>query len=106
MLGFLFKKNKRIDDFAAQMADEFYSAIPKDAIGDCLGNKKDKRKAKAFDNKINDMALQLQQFKLREKVGVYGKARLHLAFMTRLELLGYEQGLAKKINEMILIKSM
>lgn len=105
MFGFLFGKNKRIDGFATRMADDFFSAIPQDVTKQYLGNKKDKKKMKAVDSGINDMSIQFQQFKLKEKLGVYGKARLHLTFMSRLEMLGYDQDIAKRINEIMLLKS-
>jgi hypothetical protein len=105
MFGFLFGKRKRIDGFATRMADDFFSAIPQDVTKQFLDGKNDKKKAKAVDCRIGDMTIQFQQFKLKEKLGVYGKARLHLTFMNRLELLGYDQGIVKKINEIILLKS-
>jgi len=87
------------------MADDFFSAIPQDNAKQYLDGKKDKKKTKAIESRINDMAIQFQQFKLKEKLGVYGKARVHLSFMNRLELLGYEQDMAKRINEIILLKN-
>ena len=103
MLSFLFKTRKKIDAFATRMADDFFSAIPQDVAKQYLGGIKDKKKTKAVNSKINDTAIQFQQFKISEKLGIYGKARLHLSFMNRLELLGYDQALAKKINEIILL---
>jgi hypothetical protein len=106
MFGFLFGKNKRINEFATRMADELFSAVPQDVTKQYLGGKTDKKKTKAVESRIGDMTIQFQQFKLKEKLGVYGKARLHLSFMNRLETLGYDQEIAKRINEKILLKSM
>ncbi len=105
MFGFLFGKNKAIDGFATQMADDLFSAIPQDVAQQYLGGKTDKKKTKAADSRMHDLAIRFRQFKLNEKLGVYGKARLHLTFMTRLESLGYDENLTKKINEVILLKS-
>ena len=105
MFSFLFPKNKRIDGFATRMADDFLSAIPLDVTKQCLANNSDKKKTKVLESKMKDIAIQFQQFKKQEKLGVYGIARLHLTFMNRLELLGYDQDRAKQINEMIMLKS-
>jgi hypothetical protein len=105
MLGLLFPKYKRADGFAAQMANDFYSGIPLDDFRKYLNSEKDKKSTKRIDTKLNDLAIRFRQFKVTEKLGVYGKARLHLAFINRLELLGYDQEAAKRLNEMILLKS-
>jgi len=105
MLTLLFPKLKRADGFAAQMANDFFSGIPVDDFREYLNGKKDKKSTKGIDTRLNDMAIRFRQFKVKEKLGVYGKARLHLAFMNRLELLGYDHEAAKRLNEMILLKS-
>jgi len=104
MFSFLFPKNKTIDGFATRMADDFFSAIPPDVTKQYLENNSDKKKTKTLESKMKDLTIQFQQFALQERLGVYGKARLHLTFMKRLESLGYDQNGAKRINEMILLK--
>lgn len=109
---FFWKNNKMIDKFARNLADEFYSRIGPDVAREYTAKHKEKKKkkqeAKARDNAeklIQSAAAQLNSFKMERKLGVYGKARFHLTFTERLQELGYEEPLAKKINEILLLRS-
>jgi hypothetical protein len=123
---FFWKDNFMIDSFAKQLADDFFSHIPPtelqryfaspDAVEaeapEPAPTKRSKKPAKAKPAKapstglrIHDMALKTAQFKQQSKLGVYGKARLHLTFMERLAELGYEQSLARQLNNLLLRRS-
>jgi hypothetical protein len=123
---FFWKDNFMIDSFAKQLADDFFSHIPPTELQRYFASpdtveaeapepaptKRGKKPAKAKPAKapstglrIHDMALKTAQFKQQSKLGVYGKARLHLTFMERLAELGYEQSLARQLNNLLLRRS-
>ena len=110
---FFWRKNKQIDAFAIILADEFYSHIqPQVAIDfmkEATGGKKQTGKTNKQNIKINkiieDVANQIITFKKQHSLGVYGKARLHLNFMQRLNELGYSEDITKYLNEIILVRS-
>lgn len=96
------RKNREIDGFANTLADELYSQLPPQML-----EKQDKSAAKKisrrFDKELQHIANQLQDFKVIHKLGVYGKARFHLAFVERLRSHGYPEDLSKEINEYLLV---
>ena len=106
---FFWKKNKVIDMFANELANELFSTIQPDAASQYLTSSidnKDTRKArKKIDAQIDNIIKRVQQFRTVNSLGVYGKARFHLKFTERLEDLGYETSIAKKINEHIMLKT-
>lgn len=110
---FFWKKNKQIDAFAILLADEFYSQIQPQVANDFLkettegkGRKGKTDKQNIRINKIlEDVANQIITFKKQHSLGVYGKARLHLNFIQRLNELGYSEDTAKYMNEIILVRS-
>lgn len=118
-MGLLFwKKNRQIDQFAYQLADNLYSQVLPDmaqqivdGIDSSKGGKsgKDKKKLKRNQEQIkrtmDDITLQMQQYKMDNKLGVYGKARLHMTFTERLEELGYNKDVAKELSNAILVRS-
>ena len=101
---FFWKKNKLIDDFAINLADDLYSQIQPEVMNTYLSDKKSKS-AKKINRQLEDIIHRVKQFRATYSLGVYGKARLHLNFTERLKELGYEKKLAEKINEMILLKT-
>jgi hypothetical protein len=116
MIIFPWKKNKYIDDFATLLADEFYSQILPDLANEHFtkqnGNSDNKKQLKTKKNnaqKVNQAVVaaisEVSDFRKSQKLGVYGKARLHMKFMERLTELGYRQEIAKKLNEAILLKT-
>lgn len=109
MLNFFFKQNKQMNTFAIQLADDLFSAVPFELINEYMEHEYGKERSsnkigKRIDGVLNDLAEKIQQYILSHNIGLYKKARLHLAFMGRLEELGYSANLAKKINEIILLK--
>ena len=101
---FFWKKNKLIDDFAINLADELYSHVQPNVMEAFIANKKDKA-AKKTDRQVAELINRVQQFRTANSLGIYGKARLHLTFTARLNELGYNKKLAEKINEIVLLKT-
>jgi len=110
---FFWKKNKQIDAFAILLADEFYSHIQPQVAIDFVKETTEGRKQSGKTNKQNikinkileDFAKQIIAFKKQHSLGVYGKARLHLNFMQRLNQLGYSEDITNYLNEIILVRS-
>jgi len=110
---FFWKKNKQIDIFAILLADEFYSHIQPQVAIDFVKETTRGRKQSGTTNRQNirinkileDSARQIIAFKEQHSLGVYGKARLHLIFMQRLNQLGYSEDITKYLNEIILVRS-
>lgn len=116
MFSLLFrKKNSIIDHFAHNLAAEFYSRISTEQVTEYFSpieassnlKKADKSQAKRDQITMifNEVILQVQQFKTIHKLGIYGKARLHLIFTERLKDLGYPPAIAAEVNKTILIRT-
>ena len=110
------QKNKEIDRFASLLADELFSRIQPDMANEyfkdknaSIDSKKDLKhkmnKAQNIDQALGSVIAEFKKFRESEKLGIYGKARLHMKFMERLAELGYAQDIAKKLNEQILFKT-
>lgn len=100
----LFKKNKQIKIFAEELATELFSLMPADAAKEYhenIGTDAASKYQKTVDNAI----LRLAQFKKLNKLGVYGKAKLHQVFLYKLIALGYDKETATKINRLFLLKT-
>lgn len=106
---FFWKKNKVIDIFASNLANEFFSAIQPEVARSYFSkpatDKREKKMIKNIDDKIRDIIKKIEQFRASNSLGVYGKARLHLKFTERLKDLGYDNHVATKINEHIMLKT-
>lgn len=120
---FFWKQNKKIDQFATQLADELFSMVPPEMAADLMldaneaggkkgkaksGGKKYKRQgagAAKMDALMNEIISKIIEFRTRLKLGVYGKARLHMQFRARLLELGYDERLSKSINEEIMLRT-
>jgi len=102
------QRNKHIDNFATLLADEFFSQIRPDVASEHFSRKEAKTK-KNNSKKVNQAVVaaisEVKKYRESQKLGVYGKARFHMKFMERLTELGYEQEVAKKLNEEILLKT-
>ena len=108
---FFWRKNRAIDTFAHKLADEFYSRLSSEQanalMDDTQANpsKKNDKHIHKTDQLISQTVNQIQSFRQVQKLGVYGKARIHLTFMERLQELGYPRETAQKINQIILFKT-
>ncbi len=111
---FFWRKNKEIDAFAFQLADELYSDIQPGMAGQYLSQNnaakgKEAKKATDVHNRVtrrhNEIITKVQQYRAVHSLGIYGKARLHLTFTERLKELGYSQATAKEFNQIILLRT-
>ncbi len=110
---FFWKINKQIDAVAIVLADEFYSQIQPqvaiDFVTETTGGRKQSGKTNKQNIRINkileDIAKHIIAYKEQHSLGIYGKARLHLKFMQRLNQLGYSEDITKYLNEIILVRS-
>jgi len=107
---FFWKNNKAIDNFANDLANDLYSQLQPKLITDYyqLINSKDKKVLKTrkkVETQFQNAVTKIQHFRGAHKIGVYGKARLHLKFKERLKELGYDPDAVTKINEMLLLKT-
>lgn len=116
---FFWRNNRAIDQRAILIADDFFSQAPPDAAKaflDSLGSKKisrknlRKKKSIAAESANVESALwivisRVMELKSEFSLGVYGKARLHMKFMSRLTELGYSESLAKQYNEIVLLET-
>lgn len=106
---FFWKKNKEIDGFASDLANELYSEIQLPVLSDYFNpTSKDKKAAKLrnkADGKLLGLAKKIQNFRSENSIGVYGKARLHMKFKERLKELGYDDDIITQVNEYLMLKT-
>ena len=98
------KKKKALLISARQVADEFFTRAPP-AIAAAYRKGSDKKAKKQFSASLENAVRQVAQLKANEHLGIYGKAKLHQVFATRLKELGYPDEVADEINSHILIKT-
>ena len=106
---FFWKKNKVVDVFATDLASEFYSSVQPQVAQAFLNgkgsNKKPDKAVRKVEGKIQDMIRDVDQFKTLHTLGVYGKARLHTMFRARLEELGYDAEIAKRVDQIVMLET-
>lgn len=109
---FFWRKNPVIDEFAHQLADEVFSHIkPESAKAflaletDGASPNKQQQTRQNITRTLNNAIMRVHQFRELHKLGVYGKARLHLTFTERLKELGYDNASAEEINKLILLRT-
>lgn len=107
---FFGKKNQKIDGFAQNMADDLYSQLPPENahlyVFEADSSEKISQKIKNDAiRKMNEKIVLFQQFKKANKLGLYGKARLHMKFTERLKELGYAESVAEELNKAIMLRS-
>ena len=90
---FFWRTNKKHDEFAKSIANEFIEKFPNDEAHS-IPNKKNKIKLNKLINSINMKAI---NYASSVKLGVYSKARIGNAFMWALKEEGYDE---KFIDEM------
>lgn len=110
------KNNPQIDAFAQQLANHFFSRLPPAAAERALAGgatpqpqgKNAKRKGAAPPDDLERVAAdaiqQLIRFSAERKLGLYGKARMHLQFRSRLIELGYSNDQARGIDQLMLFR--
>lgn len=107
------KKNRVIDEFAHRQANDFFSQVQPEAAQAFLdfeetANAGGKKRGgehhlprKQLEQSINRFA----QFKLDNSLGIYGKARFHMKFRSRLVELGYPENLADEIDRVLMLNT-
>lgn len=96
---------------AILLADNFFSQLQPQIAIDYFRNtqqKKDKQANKRnikSKNLLDQTAAQMITFRKDNSLGVYGKARLHMTFMNRLNELGYPEDITRQINEIIMLRT-
>ena len=105
---FFWKKNKIIDVFANELANDFYSHVDSEKVrlyfGKGLKGKEHKKDKKKLETNLLNLTKQIQQFRITNELGTYGKARFQLKFNSRLQELGYEESTVKKLSDYILVQ--
>ena len=100
------KTSKQAEAFAVELGTHFFGKVSPDGLSEYFrGGDRNKKTRKGVETEIHDLTLRLNQFKQLHKLGVYGKAKFHQAFMTRLDELGYEQQAIKQLNELLMVKT-
>lgn len=109
---FFWRKNRVIDEFAHQLADEVFSQIkPETARAflaqetDDVSPNKQQQTKQNITRTLNNAIMRVHQFRELHRLGIYGKARLHLTFTERLKELGYDEPSAAEINKLILLRT-
>ncbi len=108
---FFWKKNKVVDVFATDLASEFFSSVQPQVARAFLSSKESGNKQKPdkavrkVEGKIHDTIREVDQFKTLHSLGVYGKARLHMMFRARLEELGYDEDVAKGVDQIVMLQT-
>ncbi len=96
MIFFRFKENKKTDDFAVSLADEYIKAFLLES------NKPSKKTNKKLTSINNSLSNKIQEFKTDNKLSVYRKARLGNKFMWALREHGLEKELSEDITKNLL----
>ena len=111
-MGLLFwKKNAEIDAFAKTLSDDLFSRIQPVAMQLYFGFAVDgqkpltPQKTKEVQQRLQDMLMQVRQFKQLNKLGIYGKARLHMIFRERLTELGFAPEVVQKLDRLVLLQT-
>lgn len=106
-MGLIFwKDNRKIDAFAAAVAEDLFSHVqPEVALQHFQGiSQKNKKKDRKIEQKVAGIVAQINQFRETNSLGIYGKARLHKKFTERLHELGYDIAVTSKLDEIILLR--
>jgi len=107
---FFWKKNREIDQFAQELADNFYSqSRPETLEASLTTDRHNKKKQSKIDRQVerqlSNLLSSIQLFRTQHSLGVYGKARLHMKFTARLEELGYPTSLADQLNKFLMLNT-
>lgn len=102
---FFWKRNKEIDQFARMVADELFSQVQPELMRDFFAGVANKKDSKSVESRLKGAEKQVAQFNIANKLGVYGKARLQLTILERLQELGYDKDIAKRVNDRMIMKA-
>ncbi len=101
-----------IDRFADELAQEVYRCVNPEKLVDIdlkqestKLSKQQKKIHKTLNNLVHTASIRINDFKSMHRLGIYGKARLHLKFKERLLEMGYEEKFVKDINHSLLLKT-
>ena len=106
-------KDPQIDAFAQQLANRLFSELPPALVEKIFTSEAEistprsgaKKKPGVNAGRITEeVGRQLRQFSQQSRLGIYGKARLHMQFRSRLIELGYSKGDARAIDQLILFQ--
>lgn len=107
---FFWKKNKNIDIFASDLANDFYSYIQPASVKAYFQSalkkgKEDKKIKKVVEDNLQNLVKKIQQYRVTANLGTYGKARFQLKFNERLKELGYDKDTVTRLSEYILTRT-
>ena len=105
-MGLLFwKNNKKIDAYAKTLAENLFSYVQPEVAQQYLapGNKLPKKRQAQVKKYLAELYTQIKSFSETNSLGIYGKARLQMQLNERLEELGYDETVVKKISDQILL---
>lgn len=118
---FFWQKDQSVKAFAHALANDLTSRLDAETLSEYLATvntpeaksgkaaaastKKTARHSQDIQRRLTEVILQVRQFKSDQRLGVYGKARLHQAFEGRLTELGYPPALAHEVNRLILLQT-
>jgi hypothetical protein len=109
------KQNPEIDAFALQLANHFSSRLPPSAAEAALAaadepapaaprKRKTAQPADVLEKLLGEASQQLHRFSEQRGLGIYGRARMHMQFRSRLVDLGYAKDVARGVDSMILLR--
>jgi len=108
---FFWKKNNLIDEYAYRLADGLYSTVKPELARQYISQSPSQKMTPERKNQqkiireLNNVILGIQQFREIHSLGIYGKARLHLTFVQRLQDLGYDKETAEEVNKLVLLRT-
>lgn len=121
MKWFFWQRDRLVKDFAHALANDMASRLPASMLAEYLEEsnfveeaarkgrrdnpKKAAQRSQEVQRRLTEIILQVRQFKAKQALGVYRKARLHQIFESRLMELGYPVELAKEVNRLILLQT-
>jgi len=110
-MGILFWKNNRmIDAFGAALAEDLFSHVQPEIARahfapDTEARSESRKKHHKIEQRLRALITQMHQFSNANSLGVYGKARLQKSFGDRLLELGYDQAVATRLVESIVLRN-
>ncbi len=91
--------NKHIDEFSRSLARELSERFPLELESQTSNKKSDKKLGKA----LNGIYSKARDFRVDNKLGVYGKARLGNTFRWELKEMGYGGGFVEEATKGLVV---